>query len=196
MKGIENCDIMRKNVLQVCIMKKEIKNFLSANYVWWVILTALLAVLSIVFIVSAIKGNDVEPMGAVVFFGGLALSLIPHFNNKKFYDNIEKEGLAPQIEVDFQNAVPKRKGRVRLGDKWIFVKGKERLLQYGDICQVYQSIHKKNFVENRRCLKYKDTKGRTHVLCKLELRGKSDAEMIEIFIAIRTKNPNVKIGYR
>ncbi len=177
-------------------MNEKMKKFMSAYKFWWLVLTIFMAALSVIFVISAMAGNDVEYVGLIVLLVILGLSLLPWYKSKKFYADIETSGSLPKIEADFDGAVPVLKNKVRLGNSWIFVKGKERLLGYEDITQVYQYIHRTNFIENERALKYVDKKGKHRVLCKLELRGKSDEEVHKIVLFILSKNPNVKIGYR
>ena len=81
-------------------------------------------------------------------------------------------------------------------DFWIFIKGSGKLLEYSEIVQIYQYIHKTNFIEDERALKYRDSKGKERRLCRLELGDKSKDEMLQMIDIICRKNPTVKIGYR
>lgn len=177
-------------------MNKELKKFMSAYKFGWKILTFVMIALIIAFVVSAIAGNKVNYVGLLIFVLILLLSLIPQYCSKKFHENLANDILINRIETDFQNAIPMRKDHVRFGDEWVFIKGKELLLKYEDIHQVYQYIHRTNFIENERALKYVNSKGKHRVLCKLALRGKSDEELKQMISIIYSKNPNVKIGYR
>lgn len=176
-------------------MHKELKKYLSAYKFWWTVLTVFIALLIVVFIVCAIAGNDVEYAGLVVFVVALGLSLIPQYKSKKFYEKLEQDSQYWRIVEDFEKSLPMRKKTVRFGEQWIFRKGKEGFLKYEDITQVYQYIHKQNFVENERKLKYVDKAGKERTLCNLELRGKSDEEVKQMILLILNKNPDVKIGY-
>ena len=177
-------------------MNKQLKKYMSANKFWWTVLTVVMIALCVVFVISAIAGNDVKYYGLVVFLVILGLSLIPQYKSKKFYEKLEKHGDLPQVVADFEGAVAMRKNTVRFGEHWVFMKGKEKLLAYEDIRQVYQYIHKSNFIENERALKYVNSKGKAKVLCKLELRGKSDEELAKMVAIILSKNPELKVGYR
>lgn len=176
-------------------MRMDLKKYMSANKFWWKVLTGLFELALVVFIISAIAGNDVKPVGLVVFLVGLGLSLIPQYKSKRFYAELEASGKLPQIEADLKGAVAMRRNTVRFGNYWIFTKGKERLLRYQDIAQIFQYVHRTNFVENERLLKYVDKKGKQGVLCKLELRGRSDDEVLKMISMILSKNPGVKVGY-
>lgn len=175
-------------------MKTPFKKFVSAYSFRWLILPVVTAILIVAFIISAIAGNDVQYVGLIIFIALFAVGLIPLIKSKKFYADIESKGMLPYIEADFEKAFPVR-NNIYLGNNWIYVKGKERLLSYADITQVYQYIHKTNFVENERALKYVDKNGKHRVLCKIDLRGKSDEDVRKIVSFILSKNPNIKIGF-
>ena len=177
-------------------MNDQLRKFMSAYKFWWKVLSVSMIALCVIFVISAIAGNNVQYGGLVVFLVVLGLSFLPQYKSKKFYTDMKTRGVLLQVEADFDRAISVLKNNVRLGNNWIFVKGKERLLDYEDITQIYQYIHKTNFVENERAIKYVDKKGKHRVLCKLALRGKSDEEVLKIIGIILSKNPNVKIGYR
>lgn len=177
-------------------MDRDFKKYMSAYKAGHKILTGLMAVLCIVFLVSMVLGNDVQFGGLLVFAGILLLSLIPLFRSRSFYAQLEEAGLMETAVADFAKALPARKDRIRFGEKWIYRKGSAWLLGYEEITQVYQYVHKTNFIENQRILKYVDTKGKHKNLCSLRLRGKSDEEAKQMILMIYRKNPNIKIGYR
>lgn len=107
-----------------------------------------------------------------------------------------EDSLFNLIEEEFISAIPMRKDSVRFGKNYIFIKHSGKLLKYSDIKQVYQYIHKTNFVENERALKYIDLNGKHRKICNLLLREKSNDELSQMISIIMCKNPNVKIGYR
>lgn len=177
-------------------MNKEMKDFMSSRKFWWIILTAVLVLMALLIIVNAIRGLDVSYIALAVFLLGALLSLIPQLKSKRFYNDLQNNPQLPLIQEDFRNAVPVRNGTLRLGRTWIFIKNKETLLTYAELSQIYQYIHKTNFVEDERKLIYVDKSGKKKTLCKLDVRGKSNDEMAKIVNFILAKNPYIKIGYR
>ena len=129
----------------------------------------------------------------LIYVGGFLLSLIPLFKASSFFKKVETENTA-LIEADFARAYPFVKGKVRLGEYYVYGKYSGNLVKYSDIVQVYQYIHRTNGFEDQRQLKYVDPNGKTRTLCKLRLKGKSDSEVRDILTIILRKNPNVKIG--
>ena len=164
-------------------------------YGWgWMLLGILGAALFITFIVFAVCGADVEYAGGLTVFPAMVLiSLIPAFKQKRFRNGLSD--IMPEVQQDFAGAVSFRKGKLRMGNRWIYVKGKSRLLNYGNIVQVYQRVTRTYFIESERNLLCVDARGRKHKLCYLELRGKSDEEVMQIVSFILRHNPNVKVGY-
>ena len=177
-------------------MSKELKKYLTAGVGGWWVLTGFAGALVVIYLISLAMGNDVEPAGLVVFLIMLAVSLIPQLVTMGKMKKLAEDPNLPAMEQDFRMAQPLRKGKVRFGRYWIFVKGRRAPVMYAEIRQVYQFIQRTNFIESARTLRYVDTKGRTKDLCKLDLRGKSDAEVRQMFQMILARNPGVKIGYR
>ena len=176
-------------------MSKELKSFMSSKKFLWTFLTGACVFLIVVLIVNAIRGMDVSYVGFVIFIVGALLSLIPQFKSKKFYAELTQNSQLPEIEEDFKNAACVRNDTLRLGKKWIFIKGQENILAYNEIQQIYQYVHKTNLVEDERKLIYVNASGKKKTLCKLEVRGKSNDELVSIINYILSKNPNIKIGY-
>ncbi len=177
-------------------MQPAFKKYMNSYRVPWKILTVIMAALTVVFIVSAIAGNDVKWVGLPVFVGIMLLSMIPLWRSSRFFKSLEEQGIAAAVEADFAKAQPMRKGRILFGNNWIYKKGTARVITYSEIVQVYQFVQKTNFIESERMLKYVDTKGKTRTLCDLELRGRSDEELKQIIGMIYIKNPGIKVGYK
>ena len=177
-------------------MSKELKKYLTAGVGGWWVLTGFAGALVVIYVISLAMGNDVDPAGLVVFLIILAVSLIPQLVAMSKMKKLSEDPNLAAMEQDFRAAQPMRKGMARFGRYWIFVKGRRAPVLYSDIRQVYQFIQKTNFIESARTLRYVDQKGRTRDLCKLDLRGKSDADVRQMVQMILMKNPGVKIGYK
>lgn len=145
------------------------------------------------FIGIMVQENTFATAPIVMFCIFFALTLRPYFKARKFFASLAGENINA-IEHDFNRAYPFVKGRVRMGETYVFSKGSGQLVKYSDMVQVYQYISRTNFIESKRMLRYMDANGRHHELCQLRLRGKSDDELKDMLRVIMRKNPNVKIG--
>ena len=163
-------------------------------YGWgWKLLGIITAAYLIVFFAFAFSGADVKyealPVLVIIILG----SLIPAWRQKKFREGLED--IKDELQQDFDNAVDFRGGKLKLGNRWMYIKGKSRIIPYSEVTQVYQHVTRTYFIETERELKYVDSKGRKRTLCKLELRGKSDAEVKHIVGIMWVHNNSIKIGY-
>lgn len=183
-------------------MSSEFKKFTfrPGMVVLSVIVGLLIAGYAVLGVISFINGNNINYVGVVILFAVLLAllfaTLIPTWQHKKFLEKLKTDGIEGEVEADFAAAESALNGKLRLGAKYIYRKNRYKLVTYDEIAQVYQYIHKTNFAEDKRELRYKNTDGKTRTLCKLELRGKSDDDVKNILSAILKKNPTVKIGYR
>lgn len=177
-------------------MSREFKKYMSVYIIGWKIFTAIAGVSLVTFCISMFAGNDADYFGLLYLTVAFIASLIPWFISLRFFRSIENNIQADQIEADFRKAIPKRNDNIRFGKRWIFIKSRSKLFSYSDITQIYQYVRKANGFEEERGLKFIDTKGHRHKLCKLALRNKSEQEMREIISIILSENPDVKIGYQ
>lgn len=182
---------------------KQLKKYISSANVLHMVLGAFMVVFGGCFLVMLVPDTD-EPVVALLMglfiaaMGGViiwaAFSNMRELNNQ--FRELENAGKLDRIVEEFNRAEVLVKDKVRLGQNYIFGKGSGRLVRYEEIRQVYQYIKKRNFVEVVRSLKYVDNQGKTRDLCQLQLRGKSDEDVKKIVVAILSKNPMVKIGYK
>ena len=183
---------------------KELKKYLISSNRFFAIVGALIAVFGVVFTIAIFaEGQVEEPLkmlltGVFVTGFGALLVWLGTSSSKEFKAHIqalESSGEMTHVLADFAQAQPLVKDKVRMGQNYIFGKGENQIVRYEEIRQVYQYIHKRNFVESDRSLKYVNSKGETKELCVLQLRGKSDEAVKQIVTMILMKNPNVKVGY-
>ena len=178
-------------------MSEELKKYMFLKPIGWIISACVFTSLTIAFIIATLAGSSTKPIGIVVFLAGAVVSVLFIIRNVKHVEKFQNDQvLCRHLNIDFNNAITMRKGRIKFGDKWIFIKNKGYFLRYEEITQIYQYIHKTNFIEDERSLKYVDTKGKHRVLCKLELHDKSKDEAMQILSIICSRNPRVTIGYR
>ena len=176
-------------------MEYTIKKYMD-GYRWgyW-ILTAICAGLFVLLLGFLLFSEGAKPIGLFIFGVLTVLTLIPQWKSKKFYKELEVKTSLLQLQNDFDKSIPFCDGKLRLGDQWIFCKGQQQVVAYGEIARVFEYVHKSNFVENERRLMYRSSKGKDISLCKLALRGKSDAEVTRVLSLLLQKNPNIQIGY-
>ncbi len=114
---------------------------------------------------------------------------------KESINKIQETGLSQEVVTDFHRARSYFGGELRLGDRYIFGKKSARVLKYSDLRNVYQYIHKTNFVEDSREFRGKTVSDETVEICKMQVRGKSDAELMTVVTEILKKNNRVTVGY-
>lgn len=182
---------------------KKLKKYIGSGGGWvWLVFGGFMEVFGLGFLVSLLRdGTELSVAWVVlVILGGggvliwLGWSTIQ--DRKKMFREMEETGEIQRVLSDFETALPLVNGNVRLGQHYIFGKGKARIIRYGEIRQVYQHITRRNFIESERCMKYVDSKGKTRDMCNLLLRGKSDEDVMRIMLVIQAKNPTVKLGYK
>ncbi len=180
-------------------MKYEFKKYVNSFTAGWLVITVLSVVAIIVPVVlfAADEEEAAVPFLALGILGLLLLiiGLLQLFSSRRLFKKIENEGKTEQMETEFQKAVPMAEGKLRMGSQHIFIKGGGRIPEYAEIRKIYQYVHRTNYVEDRRELRYENPAGKVTTLCKLRTRGKSDKDAIEIVAFIKEKKPDLMIGY-
>ena len=180
-------------------MKYEFKKYVNSFTPGWFLITVL-SFGAIVAAVAVLVMDEEDALIITISLGGVGLimlliGLMQFFSTRRLFKKIETEGLAERLEEEFRQAVPMADGKVRMGSQHVFIKGGSKIPEYAEIRKIYQYVHKTNYVEDRRELRYEDPAGKVVTLCRLQTRGRSDNEMIQIIAFIQTKNPGIKIGY-
>lgn len=171
---------------------KEMKKYLKPGP-GWVIFGALL----LVFGVAGFVG-----MGwpALIYLAGggilLWVGITGNSEVEKLVKELEARGELERVLADFGSGRFFAKDKIRVGNFYLFGKKKGQVVRYEDIRQIYQSIRKRNGAEVSRTLQYVNTQGKTLTLCDLQLREKSNDDMMQIMMIIKARNPSVKLGYQ
>lgn len=183
---------------------KEYQKYTRDSGVGFLIFGSFFVLLALVILIMLLIGEmDFElsllascavplAMGVIMIW----VSVSSRKDYRKHLERLEQTGEIDRVLQDFATAQPLVGGAVRLGQYYIFGKRQGGAVRYEDIRQVYQHIHKRNFVENSRSLRYVNSQGKTKDLCSLALRGKSDQDVMRIMAVIKAKNPSVHLGYR
>jgi len=174
-------------------MSKKFKKYMTPYTLGWKLGTALSVFIIAMFLGLMVQENEFSFAPLVVFGVLLAVCLAPLFRANRFFKQMESQNINA-IEADFARAYPFVKGKVRVGQTYIFAKASGKLVKFTDMIQVYQYIHRSNGIEDKRLVKYVDANGKHRDLCQLRLKGKSDSELKDILHMIQQKNPTIKIG--
>lgn len=103
-------------------------------------------------------------------------------------------GAIQGLLAEFQQSAPVFKDTLRLGQTHLFPKGTGKVLTYGELAKVYQYVHKRNFVEDRRELRAV-VAGKEITLANLPLKGKGDEDLKKVLGFFLMKNPGIHVGY-
>lgn len=175
---------------------EEFKKYIGSTCIGWIVLAVVLVAIYLAALISCLNRGEKPPAFQLILLAAAGASLIPYWRSRQFFKKLEEEGVKEMVVQDFKGAYSLQNDQVRFGEKWFFTRHSDRIVRYDEIKQVYQHIHKTNFVEDRRSLMYVDNNGKTRDLCKLKLGGKSDNEVNTMISIIYQKNPTIKIGYR
>ena len=114
---------------------------------------------------------------------------------KRIIRRLEEEGELSNVIMDFQEGEKLFGDAVRVGNKYIIGKGTKNIVDYKDIQQIYQYIHKTNHFEDYRSLRAYTNDG-TKDICQLPSNGAGEQTVRQLIMYICTKNPNIKVGYK
>lgn len=182
---------------------KELKKFIRPSSGIFV-MGGILSAIALLILISSISYDEDDKMymvvlgavmlliGAILIFSGI------HSLNKvtKKLAEIDSNGGTQFLINDFKSGGKAFKDALILGQTFLIGKHTGTIITYNDILQIYQYVHKTNFVEDTRILKVVLAQNRKTVdLCPLPLRGKADNEAAQVINYILSRNPNVKVGY-
>ncbi len=175
------------------------KDYLSSGKEWLWMITIVAAAVLLIQVIGILKGNVVYWFSLIFFFTIFVLSRLPDFLSARFLKKIKAEGIYESAEKDFESAVSFEEDRVRLGEKYIFSRGKRRLLKYEDIVQVYCCTHIRSRGEDSNMVMYVDVNGKENVMYNQdyteddECMEKQIDTAFQIFGIIQKRNPSVEI---
>ena len=151
------------------------------------------------FLIGIFMGGELTPFYhvLVILFGaaiaaGCIYSIIKYNNKIKQF---ESNGEMVTILSDFRNGTRAFDDKLIAGQVWLIGKKTGTIIKYSDITRMYQTVHKTNYVEDGRSVTAVTKDGKTHELCKLKLRGKSNDELNNFFAYINSRNPEIHFGY-
>lgn len=175
--------------------KKELKKYLFPS-IGGLVFGAFWIILGIAGMFAA-----ASPVGMLLF--GLAFAALCSWKSiadiVRMNDQIkawEENGRLDRVLQEFATGKQFLNDKLRMGPTYIIGKKSGGVYTYGEIRKIYQYVHKTNFAEDQRELRAELTDGKTRMICKLPLRGKGDAETMQIVALVKAMNPNVHIGYR
>ena len=177
-------------------MKNELKEFIEYNGPKkdvGVIVGVVLAIggVYLFFYISLLYGV----IGALAGIGIVIASIMEKKRYDKHLDELKKSGEISLLMSDFRGGSKAFKDRLILGQNFLIGKETAVFLRYDEIAQIYQTIHRTNFVEDSRTITVITTEGKHKELCILQMWGKSNDELNQVFGYIASRNPSVKVGY-
>lgn len=192
---------------------KELKKYIFFSSIGEFIREIGLLIISIILLVIFITNisgilemirSEGDMLGKIIF---CVIVLFPVFGivhyclvvsaPKRIIRRLEEEGELSNVIMDFQKGEKLFGDAVRVGNKYIIGKGTNCIISYKDIQQIYQYIHKTNYVEDYRSLRaYTNTNIGTTDICQLPRNGAGEQTVRELIMYICTKNPNIKVGYK
>lgn len=172
---------------------EELKKYLKPSAVSEIVIGSILAVFGLICLVSV-------PIGGIIFLALAALFLWMGISKQnkfnKTFDGYVSSGQINYILADFSSSLPLVNFNIRMGQNYVYGKGSGQIVPYHDIRKIYQHVHRTNFVEDRRELHYVNSQGKVNTLCALQLRNKSQDDLVRIVAIVQAKNPTVHIGYK
>ena len=177
--------------------EKDLRNYLHPG------ITAFIGTMfyGLILLFSIFTGNtSAMPIGFLVFGGLAALCAIAPFRKisdaNAAIDSARITGKADSLLQEFSSGEQFFRDNLRAGEHWLFGRKTGTILEYSNIRQVYQYVHKTNFAEDRRELRAKTIDNKTVTLCRLKVKGADDAELRQFLMKVLSYNPTIQLGYR
>lgn len=176
--------------------RQSLKKFLDPG--WTLIVGG--CFLAAIFVASAVviivEGKFQWYVLAVAAFAALVLG-VGIAERRSFSRLVADATLWPRAEADYAAAEPMQDGTLVLGEEFLFARRHGSLIRYDEIQMIYQTVRKAyGLFESGRALAV-IRKGRktAETLCALRRKGKDDGELLRITEFIRSKNPDVAVGF-
>lgn len=123
--------------------KNALEAYLKPRFDAGLILGPILLVIGIVCLVN---GGIIIGLLMLVAGGLLLATAIRIRTQFAALMNESAPGELAALLSDFRTAMPIAGGNIRLGDRYLYPKRGGKYIAYGDVLQVYQTVHKTNFV--------------------------------------------------
>lgn len=137
---------------------------------------------------------------ASVVGGIFAIVLCLKSRDRRISQNLElykNSNVFDEVKSEFKNGW-NMNGQVILGETYLFGRHSGGIFRYFEIQQVYQTVHKTNFVTDSRSLTVVISGREKEVtLCSLPVKSKQgDEQAYRLMYIIQSKNPAVRLGYK
>lgn len=183
---------------------KDLKKFIRPSPAIFIVGTIWGLIGIIILIVSIFEniGEDSTMIivGAVMLVMGIIIAVSGIYILKKAdkrLAEIYSKGSTQILLNDFRTGGKAFKDLLILGQTFLIGKHTGTVITYSNIIQIYQYVHKTNYVEDSRILKAVIAPDRKVVdLCRIPLSGKGDDELRQVIGFIVSKNENIKVGYK
>ncbi len=183
---------------------KELKKFIRPSPAIFIVGAVFILIGIIILAVSIpakVENKEVViVIGSVIFVIGIitaAAGISIMKKADKRLAEIDANGGTQILLNDFRTGGKAFKNLLILGQTFLIGKNTGTVITYSDIIQIYQYVHKTNYVEDSRILKAVIVPDRKVVdLCRIPLGGKGDDELRQVIGFILSKNENIKVGYK
>ena len=129
---------------------------------------------------------------------GVVLIVLSIMEKKEYKDNInaiKANGEMPALLSDFRGGSRAFNGKLIAGQYFLIGEKTGSIIKYDDIAQVYETIHKTNYIEDGRTITVVTKDNKKKDLCKIKIWGKSKDELTQFFEYIKSRNPEIVLGY-
>ena len=177
-------------------MENELKEFIEYNGPKknvGVIVGVVLAIGGVYLFIYS--GSLYGVAGVLAGIGFVIASIMEKSRYDKRLNEMKKSGELSVLMSDFRGGSKAFKDRLILGENYLIGRDTGVFLRYDKIAQIYQTIHRTNFIEDGRTITVVTTEGKYKDLCNLQIWGKSNDELDQVFEYIVSRNPSVKVGY-
>ena len=117
-------------------------------------------------------------------------------NYKKQINDVMSGSKKTTLIADFESGTHAFNDKLIVGQNWLIGNRTGLFIEYSEIRQIYQTIHKTNGIEDGREITVVDENGKRKTLCRLKMRGKSNSELESFFDFLHQRNPNIVIGFK
>lgn len=121
----------------------------------------------------------------------LVIYAIQGLRMQGLFSRLEKDGQLEGVLADFQSARCFVNDQIRMGERYIYVRGKKKLLSYDQVCGLRQVIETVMGKGQDRKLVYRTPSGKERRLCKLDMFGKSDGDVLRIRSIVNIKRGDI-----
>lgn len=122
----------------------------------------------------------------------LGIHAVRYLRMQCFFSRLKRNGRLDAILEDFRSAKCFVNDQMRMGENYIYIKGKRKLLSYDEVCGLHQAVETIAGKAYEYKLLYKTPTGKERELCKLDFYGNSyeDLQRIQLIVDMKRNQIN------